>query len=61
LFSKVLTDDGRNQLIGNLVGAMGGIPVAIKERQVRIWYKCNPQYGERVAKGLNIPTNRLKL
>jgi len=61
LFSKVLTDQGRSNLVSNLVGAMGSIPVEIKERQCRIWHKCNPQYGERVASGLKIPVNRLKL
>jgi len=61
LFSKVMTDQGRTNLVNNLVGAMSGIPVEIQERQCRIWHKCHPQYGERVAKGLNIPVNRLKL
>ena len=61
LYSKVLNDQGRENLVGNLVGAMKGIPVAIQERQCRIWYKCNPQYGERVAAGLKMPVNRLKL
>jgi len=61
LFSKVMNDTDRANLVSNLVGAMKPIPVEIKERQCRIWFKCNPQYGERVAQGLGIPVNRLKL
>jgi len=61
LFSKVMTDQGRSNLVSNLVGAMSGIPMEIKERQTRIWHKCNPQYGQRVAEGLKIPVTRLKL
>jgi len=61
LYSKVMNDGARDNLVANLVGAMKPIPVEIKERQCRIWYKCNPQYGERVAQGLGVPVNRLKL
>jgi len=61
LFSKVLTDQGRSNLVSNLSGAMSGIPLEIKERQLRIWYKCNPQYGERVGQALKVPVNRFKL
>lgn len=61
LYSKIMDDDKRNQLVSNLVGAMKPVPVEIKERQLRIFYKCHPQYGQRVAEGLGVPVNRLKL
>lgn len=61
LYSKVMTEKDRTNLVANFSGAMKPVPMEIKERQVRILHKCNPQYGERVAQALNIPVNRLKL
>merc|ERR1712087_598721 len=39
LYSKVMTQTDRDHLISNLSGAMSSIPVEIKERQTRIFYK----------------------
>merc|ERR1712086_220561 len=60
LFSKVMTEEHRTNLISNLSGALKNVKKEIQERQVRIFNKCNPQYGQRLAQSLNIPVNRLK-
>lgn len=61
LYRKVMKDQDRSNLISNLVGAIKGANLEIQERQVKIFYKCDPEYGTRVAEGLNIPVNRMKL
>jgi catalase len=61
LYSKVFNDTDRKHLIENLSGAMKGIPVSIQERQTRIFHKCHPQYGERLANAIGIPQFKHKL
>lgn len=46
--------DQKAQLIGNLVGALKGVPRGIQERQVVHFYKADPEYGSRVAAGLSL-------
>jgi len=61
LYSKVFNDSQRTTQVSNLSGAMKGLPSDILERQIRIFYKCNAEYGTRIAQTLNVPVNRLKL
>jgi len=44
----------KNQLIGNLVGAMGSVPRFIQIRQIAHFYKADPEYGSRVAADLGL-------
>ena len=44
----------QQRLIGNIVGAMQGVPRDIQERQVAHFTKADPTYGAGVAKGLDI-------
>ena len=50
-----MSTDERDRLIATVVGAM--MPVEsddIKLRQIQHFYKADPEYGERIAKGLNL-------
>jgi len=61
LYTKVFDDKEKEDLINTMVDAMKGVPKEIQERQCRIFYKCSPDYGQRVAQGLGVATNKLKL
>jgi catalase len=61
LFRKVMTDQQRTNLINNIVGHLKNANRDIQERQVRIFYKCDSEYGTRVAQGLGFPAIKSKL
>ncbi|MFC1486641.1 catalase [Thermoproteota archaeon] len=54
LYRKVMTDQNREHLIGNIVTHLCNAKKEIQIRQTQIFYKADPEYGQRVAKGLNI-------
>ena len=54
LFSVVMKEEERERLVNNIVGHLKNAKKFIQERQVRIFYKCSPEYGMRVAKGLGL-------
>jgi len=51
----------RDHLISNIVGHLKNANRDIQERQARIFYKCDPEYGTRVAQGLGFPIQKSKL
>jgi catalase len=51
---RLMNDNQKAQLIGNLVGALKGVPREIQVRQTIHFYKADPDYGSRVAQGLGI-------
>jgi len=57
---RLMSADEKAHLIGNLVGAMQGVPRDIQVRQVRHFYKADPTYAEGVAKGLGIEMKEVK-
>lgn len=57
---RLMNADQKNQLIDNLVRAMKPVPKAIQLRQVNHFYKADPDYGTRVAKGLEISIEEAK-
>mmetsp|Transcript_39806 Transcript_39806/g.46332 ORF Transcript_39806/g.46332 Transcript_39806/m.46332 type:complete len:230 (-) Transcript_39806:167-856(-) len=61
LFRKVMKEDNRKALITNVVGHLKNAQRDIQERQVKIFYKCDPEYGTRVAEGLGFPVTKAKL
>lgn len=61
LYRKVFDAQAKTNTVNNIVGAMTGVNRDIQERQVRIFYKCDPEYGTRIAQGLGIPVQRAKL
>jgi len=54
LYRKVMTDQDRDNLIGNIVSHLCNAKKEIQIRQTKIFYKADPEYGQRVAEGLNI-------
>ena len=61
LFRKVMTETDRTHLIDNLVNAMKPVRRDIQERQVKLFFKVDPEYGSRIAKGLGLPVENAKL
>ncbi len=56
LYRKVMTDEAREHLVGNIVGHLSGAKERIQLRQCAIFYKADPEYGTRVAEGLGLDT-----
>lgn len=54
LFRKVMTDADREHLIGNIVSHLCNANKDIQLRQAQIFFKADPEYGQRVAAGLGI-------
>jgi catalase len=54
LYRKVMSDQDRQNLIGNIVDHLGGAQKRIQLRQAAIFYKAEPDYGHRVAEGLGL-------
>ena len=50
LYRNVMTDQARENLIGNIVDHLGGAQKRIQLRQTALFYKADPDYGRRVAK-----------
>jgi catalase len=61
LFRKVMNDTDRAHLIENIVGALGAARRDLQEKMVKHFFKIDPEYGERVAKGLGIPVELARL
>ncbi len=51
---RLMTEDKKMLLIGNIVAALATVPRFIQERQLGHFYKADPDYGHRVAVGLNL-------
>lgn len=49
---RLMREDQKKLLIGNIVGAMKSIPKFIQERQIAHFLKADPQYAEGVKAGL---------
>jgi catalase len=61
LWRKVLSPTDRDHLVSNIVGHLKGAARDIQERQCKIFYKCDPEYGTRIAQGLGFPVTKSKL
>jgi catalase len=60
LYRKVMTESDRANLIGNIVSHLGNAQKRIQLRQTAIFYKADPDYGSRVAKGLGLDVKEVK-
>jgi catalase len=47
-------------LIGNIVGHLGNAQKRIQMRQAAIFYKADPEYGTRVARGLELDVKEVE-
>jgi catalase len=54
LYRKVMTDQDRANLIGNIVAHLGNALKRIQYRQTALFFKADPDYGRRVAQGLGL-------
>jgi len=54
LYRKVMTDQDREHLIGNIVTHLCNAQKRIQLRQTALFYKADPEYGSRVAEGLKL-------
>ena len=56
LYKKVMTEYDREHLIINIGNHMKDVTKEIKEKAVKIFWKIDPDYGERVAKAVGVDT-----
>jgi catalase len=54
LYRKVMTDEDRDHLIGNIVAHLGNAQKRLQLRQAALFTKADPDYGRRVAEGLGL-------
>ncbi len=59
LYSNVLTDEERNNLIENIVSHLGKAEERIQYRQATIFFKVNKDYDVRIAKVLKLNVERV--
>jgi len=55
-----MTDEDRDHLIGNITSHLCNAQKRIQLRQTAIFYKADPDYGSRVAKGLGLDVKGVK-
>lgn len=51
---RLITPQERSNLIKNIVGSLRGARKEIQLRQLQIFYKCDPDFGRRLADGLGL-------
>jgi len=54
LYRKVMTDEDRDHLVGNIVDHLKGAQKRIQMRQAALFFKADPEYGRRVTDGLGL-------
>lgn len=54
LYRDVMTDYDRENLVGNIVSHLSGAQKRIQLRQTSLFFKADPDYGSRVARGLGL-------
>jgi catalase len=59
LYRKVMSDQDREHLIGNIVAHLGNAQNRIQLRQAALFYKADPDYGRRVAEGLGLDVDEV--
>ena len=55
---RLLTDDGKRNLIENIAGSLSGADAAIQDRQIAHFLKADPAYGQGVAEAIRKLQNR---
>ncbi|MFA6220777.1 MAG: catalase [Desulfomonilaceae bacterium] len=54
LYRNVMKDQDRENIVGNIVAHLGGALKRLQLRQTALFFKADPDYGRRVAKGLGL-------
>ena len=60
LYHDVMTDQDREHLIGNIISHLSGAQKCIQLRQAALFYKADPDYGRRVAEGLDLDFQKVE-
>ncbi len=60
LYRRVMTDEDRAHLVGNIVAHLKGAQKRIQLRQTALFYKADPEYGTRVAEGVGLDKNKVE-
>ncbi|MBW2000454.1 MAG: catalase, partial [Deltaproteobacteria bacterium] len=60
LYRNVMTESDRDNLIGNIVDHLGKAQKRIQLRQTALFYKADPDYGLRVARGLGLDSREVE-
>ena len=53
LFRKVMNETDREHLVQNIAGSLKNARKEVQERQILLFTKVDPEYGERVAKAIS--------
>lgn len=56
-----MSETDRTHLIENIVDSMKPARRDIQERMLKHFFKVDPEYGSRIAKGLGLPIDLAKL
>jgi catalase len=49
---RLMTADAQQRLIGNIAASLGQVEKRIQDLQINHFYKCDPKYGEGVARAI---------
>jgi catalase len=60
LYSKVMDDTARGNLVGNIVAHLGGAQKRIQLRQAALFFLADKDYGTRVAEGLKLDVKEVE-
>ncbi|MBN1678529.1 MAG: catalase [Candidatus Thermoplasmatota archaeon] len=60
LYRDVMSENDRSNLVGNIVSHLGGAHKRIQLRQTALFFKADPDYGRRVAKGLGLDVKEVE-
>lgn len=60
LYRRVMTDEDRTNLIGNITTHLVNAEQRIQLRQSAVFYKADPEYGSRVAEGLGLDVKEVE-
>jgi len=61
LWSKVFKEDSKQYLVTAMSKSMKPCRNDIKERMIQLCTRVHPEFGERLAKSLEMPVNQAKL
>ena len=59
LYGRVMTDEERARLIGNIAAHLGAAQMRIQLRQAALFFKANAEYGTRVAQALGLDVKQV--
>ncbi len=60
LYQKVMTDEDRQHVVSNIASHLNGAQKRIQLRQTALFYKADPDYGQRVAEALDLSLDEVR-